>query len=176
MRSWTAAPPTSTVTAGQNYLTLAQGFPSLFPSSTYCTTAGAVGLGTQNCNLTTLSTRANTAFNIYNSLQTQLRIQNYHGVTANAAYTYSRGVDNADEVYSTATGGGTISTAQSPFNTNQAERAVSGNTYPNVFTLSMVYQVPYYSAQKGLMDGSSVAIRSIPSGPTTAARSTLPSS
>ncbi len=146
-----AAPPTSTVTAGQNYLTLAQGFPSLFPSSTYCTTAGAVGLGTQNCNLTTLSTRANTAFNIYNSLQTQLRIQNYHGVTANAAYTYSRGVDNADEVYSTATGGGTISTAQSPFNTNQAERAVSGNTYPNVFTLSMVYQVPYYSAQKGLM-------------------------
>jgi Carboxypeptidase regulatory-like domain/TonB dependent receptor len=146
-----AAPPTTTVTAAQNYKTLAQGFPNLFPSTTYCTTANAVGLGTQNCNLTTLSTRANTAFSIYNSLQAQLRIENYHGIFANAAYTYSRTIDNADEVYSTATGGGTISTAQSPFNTNQAERAVAGNSYPNVFTLSMVYQVPFYSEQRGFM-------------------------
>ena len=38
-----AAPPTSTVTAAQQYKTLAQGFPNLFPSSTYCTTPGAVG-------------------------------------------------------------------------------------------------------------------------------------
>ena len=146
-----ATPPASTVPVAQNYLTLAQGFPNLFPSSTYCTTANAVGLGTQNCNLTTLSTRANTAFSIYNALQAQLRIQNYHGVSANVAYSYSRTIDNADEVYSTATGGGTISTAQSPFNTNTAERAVAGNSYPNVFTLSMVYKVPFYSEQRGFV-------------------------
>jgi hypothetical protein len=145
-----ATPPTTTVTAAQNYKTLAQGFPSLFPSTTYCTTPGAVGLGTQNCNLTTQSLRANTAFSNYNALQTQLRIQNYHGVTADAAYTFSRTIDNADEIFNTATGGGTIATAQSPFNTNQAERAVAGNSYPNVFSLAMVYKVPFYSEQRGL--------------------------
>jgi hypothetical protein len=141
----------STATVAQNYKTLAQAFPNLFPSTTYCTTPGAVGLGTQNCNLTTQSLRANTAFSNYNALQTQLRIQNYHGVTADAAYTWSRAVDNADDIFNTATGGGTIATAQSPFDTNQGERAVAGNSFPNVFSLSTVYKVPFYSEQKGLL-------------------------
>jgi len=141
----------STATAAQKYLTLAQGFPNLFPSTSYCTTAGAVGLGTQNCNLTTQTLRANTAFSIYNALQTQLRLQNYHGVTADVAYTWSRTIDNADDIFNTATGGGTIATAQSPFNTNQAERAVAGNSFPNVLSVSTVYKVPFYSEQRGLM-------------------------
>ncbi|MEI9981203.1 MAG: hypothetical protein WDN23_19795 [Edaphobacter sp.] len=99
-------------TPAQGYETLSQAFPNLFPASTYCTTAGSIGLGTQNCNLSTLSTRANTAFSNYNALQTQLRLQNYHGITANAAYTFSRTIDNASEVYSTVGGGATITTAQ----------------------------------------------------------------
>jgi hypothetical protein len=146
-----ATPPTSTVAAGQQYLTLAQGFPSLFPASTYCTTAGAVGFGTQNCNLTTQSIRANTAFNNYNSLQTQLRIQNFHGITADAAYTFSRAIDNADEIFSTTSGGGNIATSQSPFNTNRAERGVAGNSYPNVFSLGATYKIPAFSEQRGLV-------------------------
>jgi hypothetical protein len=146
-----ATPPASTVTAGQNYQTLAQAFPSLFPASTYCTTPSAVGLGTQNCNLTTQSVRANTAFSNYNGLQTQLRLQNYHGFTANAAYTWSRTIDNADEIFSTDTGGGTINTSQSPFNTNRAERGVAGNSYPNVFSLGSTYKIPAFSEQKGLV-------------------------
>jgi hypothetical protein len=91
-----ATPPTTTVTAAQNYKTLAQGFPNLFPASTYCTNPAAIGFGTQNCNLTTQSIRANTSFNNYNALQTQLRIQNFHGITANAAYTFSRAINNAE--------------------------------------------------------------------------------
>jgi hypothetical protein len=146
-----ATPPASIVTAAQNYLTLAQGFPSLFPASTYCTTPGAVGFGTQNCNLTTQSIRANTSFNNYNSLQTQLRIQNFHGVAANASYTFSRAIDNADEIYSTTSGGGNIATSQSPFNTNRAERGVAGNSYPNVFTLGATYKIPAFSEQKGFL-------------------------
>jgi hypothetical protein len=146
-----ATPPTSTVTAAQNYLTLAQGFPNLFPATTYCTTPGAVGFGTQNCNLTTQSIRANTSFNNYNSLQTQLRIQNFHGITADAAYTFSRAINNADEIFSTTSGGGNIATSQSPFNTNRAERGVAGNSYPNVFSLGMVYKVPAFSEQKGIV-------------------------
>jgi hypothetical protein len=146
-----ATPPTSTVAAGQQYLTLAQGFPSLFPASTYCTTVGAVGFGTQNCNLTTQSIRANTSFNNYNSLQTQLRIQNFHGITADAAYTFSRAINNADEIFSTTSGGGNIATSQSPFNTNRAERGVAGNSYPSVFSLGATYKVPAFSEQKGFL-------------------------
>jgi hypothetical protein len=146
-----ATPPASIVTAAQNYLTLAQGFPSLFPASTYCTTPGAVGLGTQNCNLTTQSVRANTSFNNYNSLQTQLRIQDFHGIIANASYTFSRAIDNADEIYSTTSGGGNIATSQSPFNTNRAERGVAGNSYPNVFTLGATYKIPAFSEQRGIV-------------------------
>jgi hypothetical protein len=145
------APPTSSVPAAQNYKTLAQAFPNLFPTTSYCTTANAVGLGFQNCNLTTQSLRANTAFSNYSALQSQLRIQNYHGVTADLAYTFSRTIDNADEIFNTNSGGGTIATAQSPFDTNQAERAVAGNSYPNVLSLSMVYKVPFYSEQRGLV-------------------------
>lgn len=141
----------STATAAQNYKTLAQGFPNMFPSTTYCTTAGAIGLGTQNCNLTTQSLRGNTAFSNYNALQTQLRLQNYHGVNADLAYTWSRTIDNADDIFNTNTGGGTLATAQSPFNTNEAERAVAGNSYPNVLSLSIVYKVPFYSEQRGLV-------------------------
>ena len=145
-------PPGSTISIpGQGFQTLSQGFPNLFPSSTYCTTPGAVGEGTQNCNLTTQTIRGNTAFSDYNALQTQIRMQNFHGLTANAAYTWSRTIDNASEVYSTLGGGATITTAQSPFNTDRAERGVSGQSYPNVFSLGGTYKVPAYSEQRGFV-------------------------
>jgi hypothetical protein len=140
--------PSASVVSGAGYLTLAQGFPNLFPSSSYCTTPGAVGLGTQNCNLTTQSIRANTAFSNYNSLQTQMRVQNYHGITADAAYTWSRAIDNADDIFATT---GAIASAQSPFSTNQAERGVAGNSYPNVFSLGATYKIPAFSEQRGIL-------------------------
>lgn len=142
------AKPSASVVTGAGYLTLAQGFPSLFPSTTYCTTPGAVGLGAQNCNLTTQSIRANTAFSNYNALQTQLRLQNFHGITADAAYTWSRAIDNADDVFATT---GAIATSQSPFNTNRAERGVAGNSYPNVFSLGATYKIPAFSEQRGFV-------------------------
>ncbi len=48
----------------------------------------------------------------------------------------------------TATGGGTIATSQSPFNTNQAERAVAGNSYPNVSKCLDGLQGTVFSEQK----------------------------
>lgn len=152
-----AAPPTSTVTTAQQYQTLAQAFPNLFPSLTYCTTPGSVGFGFQNCNYTYRTLRANTAFSNYNGLQTQLRIQNYHGISANAAYTWSRTIDNVSEAYSNfsgapgSQGGSTINTSQSPFDTNHAERAVSGQSYPNVFSLGGTYKIPAFSDQHGII-------------------------
>jgi hypothetical protein len=152
-----AAPPSSTVTTAQGYKTLGQAFPGQFPSSSYCTTPGALGLGFQNCNITYQTLRGNTAFSVYNGLQTQLRIQNYHGVSADAAYTWSRTIDNASETYSNFSGspgnqgGSTVNTSQSPFNTNQAERAVSGQSYPNVASFGGTYKIPAYSDQKGIV-------------------------
>ncbi|MEO6806432.1 MAG: TonB-dependent receptor [Edaphobacter sp.] len=143
-----ATPPSTTVTAGQNYQTLAQGFPSLFPASSYCTTVGAVGFGAENCNLTTQSLRANTAFSNYNALQAQLRVQDFRGLSADVAYTWSRAIDNADDIFATT---GALSTSQSPFNTDRAERGVAGNSFPNVVSVSLVYKVPYYSEQRGFM-------------------------
>src|SRR3982751_2925776 len=58
-------------------------------------------------------------------------------------------MDNASEVYSTLTGGSTLSFAQNPFNTNQAERGVSGIDYPHIFTATMMYAVPIYKTQQG---------------------------
>ncbi len=147
-----AAPPAASVPASQNYMTLAQAFPNQFPATSYCTTAGAVGLGRVDCNRTYVTTRGNTSYSIYNGIQMQLRTQQFHGLTGTAAYTFSRAIDNSSEVYSGgSSGGNTLAIAQNPFNINNPERGVSGDSYPNVTAVSLVYQAPWYREQKGIM-------------------------
>jgi hypothetical protein len=147
----TTATNTPTGEAASPYLTLAQAFPGMFPASSYCTTAGAVGLGHTNCNLTYETVRGNTAFSVYNGLQTQLTIREYHGLSGTASYTWSRGIDNTSEVYSGGAGGNTLAIAQNPFNTNAPERALSGDSYTNVTALGLVYKLPWYKEQHGLI-------------------------
>ena len=90
------------------------------------TVSGVFGIpiGYQDCNHVNVGTRSNTAFSLYHGLQTQLDFQNWHGFTANFAYTYSKSIDNASEIFSTFAGGQGIVGAQNPFNSNQGERAV----------------------------------------------------
>jgi hypothetical protein len=146
------APPAASVPTTQNYQTLAQAFPTMFPASSYCTTPGAVGLGHVNCNKTYVTTRGNTSFSIYNALQTQIKTANYHGVTGSVAYTWSRTIDNTSEVYSGGTSGGnTLAIAQNPFNIDQPERGVSGDSYPNVVAVALDYRLPAYKEQKGII-------------------------
>jgi hypothetical protein len=95
--------------------------------------------------------RANAAFSKYHSMQSELRIANWHGVTATASYTFSKVMDNASEVYSTIAGGNTLSFAQNPFDTARGERAVSGIDYPHVFGLAFIYDLPFYKSQHGLL-------------------------
>ena len=93
----------------------------------------------------------NTAFSIYNSLQTNVTTRNFHGFTGTVQYTYSRTIDNTSEIYPTGAGGNTLEYAQNPLNTNTAERGVSGISYPNVFAFGFVYQVPQLVHDNGFL-------------------------
>lgn len=132
----------------------AAGFGSLIPSGlTPCTTAGAPGsnVGYANCNFRRVVERGNFAWSKYNSVQSELRMGGWRGITATASYTYSRTFDNASEVYSSFAGGSTLSFAQDPFNTDRGERATSGLDYPNLLGVTVVYDIPFRKNQQGLM-------------------------
>jgi hypothetical protein len=128
-------------------LPVATDFPNLVAPSSLCTAAtstlvGGGDIGRLHCGSTNVRTRANTAFSIYNGLQTSLTTKNFHGVTATAAYTFSRTIDNSSEIFGTLGGGNSIAFAQNPLDPNQAERAVSGISFPNVASISFTYTVP----------------------------------
>jgi hypothetical protein len=137
------------------------GFRSVIPAGlTPCTTPGQPGstgtdqfgnpVGYANCNFSRVIQYANTAYSIYNGLQTQFRLQNWHGFTGEASYTYSQTIDNTSEAFST--GAGTFfSLAQNPFDISKAERAVSNYDFPNVFTFLWVYDVPFRHQQAGFL-------------------------
>jgi outer membrane receptor protein involved in Fe transport len=132
--------------------TLATDFPSLLPAGiTPCATAGAPGLGRVDCNRRLVRVRANTAFSIYHSLQQQLRVQNYHGVTASFSHTWSRAIDNASEIFGTLAGGNTNAFAANPFDPNRGERALSGNSFPHLLSFFYIYELPFSKNQSGIM-------------------------
>jgi outer membrane receptor protein involved in Fe transport len=133
---------------------ISAGFQNLIPSNlTPCTTPGAPGSfsGNVNCNFTNVIKYANTASSNYNGLQSELRIANWRGLTATGSYTYSKTIDNASEVFSTLAGGNTLAYAQNPFNTGAAERANSGIDFPHVVGVAVVYDLPFYKEQRGVL-------------------------
>jgi hypothetical protein len=133
---------------------ISAGFQNVIPAGlTPCATAGAPGAlaGNVNCNFTNVIQYANTASSNYNGLQSELRIAGWHGLTATGAYTFSKTIDNTSEVFSTLGGGNTLGYAQNPFNTSGAERANSGIDFPHVVGVAVVYDLPFYKAQHGLV-------------------------
>jgi hypothetical protein len=132
---------------------IAGGFSNVIPAGLApCTNGSAPGFagGNVNCNFSNVIEDANTASASYNSLQTELRAANFHGVSATASYTWSHGIDNASEVFSTLAGGNTLAQAQDPFNTGAAERANSGTDFPNIVGVAVVYDLPFYKDQHGV--------------------------
>lgn len=133
---------------------IANGFSNVIPSGlTPCSTPGAPGFaaGYADCNHTRVLERGNTAFSIYHSLQTRLDVQNLHGITAGASYTFSHTIDNVSEIFSSLGGGNTLSFSQSPFDIDQAERANSGLDYPNVASIYMIYELPFFKNRDGFL-------------------------
>jgi len=128
-------------------------FPKLVPAGvTPCSTPGAPGynLGYANCNFTLYRLRENGSTAHYNSMQSQLKFQNFHGFTAVAAYTWSKNIDNASEIFSTY-GPSPVAGPQDPFCTLSCEKGLSALDYPNNFTLYWQYELPFGRGQQGLM-------------------------
>ncbi len=134
-------------------LPIAQAFPNVVAPSSLCSTPGAIGLGRLNCNQANVTTRNNNGFSNYNSLQVQVQTRNYHGATASVSYTFSRAIDNSDEVYGASSPAGTLTSipfAQNPLQTDIPERAVANYSYPNLASVAINYVVPGFSKQSGL--------------------------
>jgi outer membrane receptor protein involved in Fe transport len=146
--------------ANPEMLSTAEAYPKVISPSLFCTTDGAIGAGRPDCNKANVRIRANTAFSIYNGLELKATTHNYHHLSGTFAYTFSRAIDNSSEVYGTFAGGNTLAFSQNPFNTDTAERGLSGNSIPHVASASFVYDVPTPTVHNGflgkLMEGYQV--------------------
>jgi hypothetical protein len=130
------------------------GFGNLIPPGlTPCNQPGTPGFeeGFVDCTRTNVLERANTGFSIYHGLQTQYKVSNWHGLTFNASYTFSKTIDNASEIFSTGTGGNTNSFAQNPFNIGAGERGESGISFPHALGILWIYDLPWANTQNGLL-------------------------
>ncbi len=142
------------VDANPYLLPVAQAFPNVVAPGLLCQDSTAIGYGRLSCSNANVQTRNNNAFSNYNSLQTQLQTRAYHGMTVNASYTYSRAIDNSDEIFGSSSSAGTTSSpsfAQNPLQTDVPERGVANFSYPNLASVGMVYDLPAYKGQKGLI-------------------------
>src|ERR1700733_689541 len=136
-------------------LQVATDFPNVVSPSSLCSAAnstlpGGTDIGRLQCGSSLVRTFANTAFSLYNSLQTSLTVRNYHGVSATAGYTYSRTIDNATDIFANTAKNSAY--AQNPLNTDLGERAVSTISFPNTASISFTYALPKVgSSDRGLV-------------------------
>ena len=128
--------------ANPRMLQTAQAYPNVLSPSQFCSDPTQIGFRRTDCTKTRVRLRANTAFSNYNGLQLTATAHEYHHLSATFAYTYSRTIDNTSDVFGTFEGGNTVTFSENPFNTNVAERGVSGNSIPHVASASFVYDIP----------------------------------
>jgi hypothetical protein len=136
--------------------TAAKQFPQFFGTATYCTDSTQIGYNSGNgrtsCAAGNIRLRANTSFIVYHGLQTSLRTRNYHGVTADVSWTWSRAIDNASEIFGNL--GGSTNTgppfAQNPLDTNVGERGRSNNSFPNVTSIGFTWVEPWFNKGNNL--------------------------
>jgi outer membrane receptor protein involved in Fe transport len=131
-------------------LPIQQQFPS-YANVTLCADQTQPGYGRPDCTHANVRTRTNGAFAIYNALQMQVKTREFHGLTSEWNYTYSRTIDNVSEIFSTFGGGNTIAFAENPLNTDQPERAVSGDSFTHDASAGFTYRLPFYSSGAHLM-------------------------
>jgi hypothetical protein len=133
---------------------VANGFSAFIPSGvTPCATAGAPGQpsGRVDCNFRNVRNRENAAWSRYNGLQSEFRVQNWHGLSGAASFTWSKTLDNSSEIFSTFAGGNSIAGAQNPFDTTAGEKGLSGLDFPKTASLYLIYELPMYKSQHGIL-------------------------
>ena len=143
--------------ANADLAAVAANFPNVVNPNSLCSAAdstlpGGADIGHLHCGTTAVDEVANTAWSLYNAFEASLTTRNYHNITATFAYTFSKTMDNTSEIYSTAGGGNTSAFAQNPLNKNLGERAVSGNDFPNVASISFIYSLPTFHTGHDLLD------------------------
>lgn len=145
---------------------IVNGFSSFIPAGVApCSTPGAPGffidpdpnadplnnIQRADCNFRNVRTRTNTAWSTYHGMQSELRVQNWHGLNAGATFTWSKTMDNSSEIFSTGSGGNTVAGAQNPFDTSAGEKALSGLDFPKLATIYFIYDLPFYKNQTNLI-------------------------
>lgn len=92
--------------------------------------------------------RINGASGTYNGLQTRFDTR-FSDLVFNANYTWSKTLDNASEIFSTAGGGQGVADPQQFFNRTGGERGLSAFHQKHSFIANLVYELPFYKEQKG---------------------------
>jgi outer membrane receptor protein involved in Fe transport len=95
--------------------------------------------------------RINGATSDYHSLQLQLQTRLADQLTLGVAYTYSKQLDNASEIFSTFGGGNTVTNAQNPFDLVGGERSFGAFDVRNNLAVNFIYDVPLFRNQQGLV-------------------------
>jgi hypothetical protein len=125
-------------------------FPQYAPVS-LCTDSTKPGFGRLDCNRSNVRQRNNGGFAIYNALQANITTRNWHGLTTNTNFTYSKTIDNVSEIFSTFEGGNTITFAENPLNPNEPERGESGVSMKYIGSSQFGYRLPDYHAGNGFV-------------------------
>lgn len=129
-------------------------FTSVIPAGvTPCNDPLAPGYSTGrvNCANVNFRNRLNSAWSTYNGLQTQLRVREFHGLSGAVSFSWSKTMDNSSEIFSTFSGGNTVSFPQNAFDNNGGERGLSGLDFPKTASLFLIYDLPFYTGQHGLV-------------------------
>ena len=95
-----------------------------------------------------ITDRANTATSDYHALQSRYngRFMN-NALSLQAAYTWSKTIDTASEIFAFAD---ILSpNAQNPFCIDDCERSLSALDRPHAFSMSFIYDVPFFTDQRG---------------------------
>src|SRR4029453_4554275 len=94
-----------------------------------------------------LRSRENTASSTYNGLQLRYNGRLLNQLTVGASYAWSKTLDNASEIFSFGEG----AFAQDPFSLNAGEKGFSGNDRRHAGSLNVLWDVPAYKEQRGLI-------------------------
>ncbi len=92
--------------------------------------------------------RANAASSIYHSLQVSMDKRLSRGFSAGVHYTWSAFIDTASEIFNPSTG--EVAVAQNSFDI-RSDRGRSAYDRPHRFTGNVVYELPFFQEQKGVI-------------------------
>jgi hypothetical protein len=91
--------------------------------------------------------RNNSATSSYNSLQARYNGRFRSQVTWGATFTWSKALDNASEIFSFGEG----FTSANPFDTNKAEKSISGFDRKYAGSANVIWDLPFFKGQHGFL-------------------------